>query len=99
MLVHGEQNEMMRLKAALIREYEENDETLQIHSPANSETVSLHFRGEKMAKVLIVCLIRLRTVNALGSSNAIISRLVCSLHPHSIQHNAKLPAQLLYTEL
>lgn len=50
-LVHGEQNEMMRLKAALIREYEENEETLNIHSPANSETVELHFRGEKMAKV------------------------------------------------
>lgn len=50
-LVHGEQNEMMRLKAGLIREYEENDETLQIHSPANAETVELHFRGEKMAKV------------------------------------------------
>ena len=54
-LVHGEQNEMMRLKAALIREYEENDETLEIHSPANSETVSLHFRGEKMAKVCMSC--------------------------------------------
>ena len=51
-LVHGEQNEMMRLKTALIREYEENDETLQIHSPANAEAVSLHFRGEKMAKVI-----------------------------------------------
>jgi len=49
--VHGEQNEMMRLKAGLIREYEENDETIQIHSPANSEVVELHFRGEKMAKV------------------------------------------------
>lgn len=42
---------MMRLKAGLIREYEENDETIQIHSPANSEVVELHFRGEKMAKV------------------------------------------------
>lgn len=42
---------MMRLKAALIREYEENEETLNIHSPANNETVDLHFRGEKMAKV------------------------------------------------
>ena len=49
--VHGEQNERMRLKAALIREYEENEETLNIHSPANSETIELHFRGEKMAKV------------------------------------------------
>lgn len=42
---------MMRLKAAMLREYEENDETLNIHSPANTETVELHFRGEKMAKV------------------------------------------------
>ncbi|XP_067928794.1 cleavage and polyadenylation specificity factor subunit 3-like isoform X2 [Watersipora subatra] len=51
-LVHGEHNEMMRLKAALIREYEENDETLQIYSPAIGESVPLHFRGEKMAKVV-----------------------------------------------
>jgi len=50
-LVHGEQNEMMRLKAQLLREYEENEETIQVHSPANAETVQLHFRGEKMAKV------------------------------------------------
>lgn len=49
--MHGEQNEMMRLKAGLMREYEENDETLLIHSPANAQTVELHFRGEKMAKV------------------------------------------------
>lgn len=49
--MHGEQTEMMRLKAALIREYEANDETLHIHSPANVERLELHFRGEKMAKV------------------------------------------------
>uniref|UniRef100_A0A3Q3G3F2 Cleavage and polyadenylation specificity factor subunit 3 n=1 Tax=Labrus bergylta TaxID=56723 RepID=A0A3Q3G3F2_9LABR len=40
-LVHGEQNEMARLKAALIREYEDND-----------EAVTLNFRGEKLAKVM-----------------------------------------------
>ncbi len=51
-LVHGEQNEMARLKAALIREYEDNDEVhIEVHNPRNTEAVTLHFRGEKLAKV------------------------------------------------
>lgn len=50
-LVHGEQNEMMRLKAALLREYEDIDESISVHSPAIGQNVELHFRGEKMAKV------------------------------------------------
>jgi cleavage and polyadenylation specificity factor subunit 3 len=52
-LVHGEQNEMARLKAALIREYEDNEETnIIVYNPKNTEKVDLHFRGEKMAKVI-----------------------------------------------
>ncbi|XP_006626188.1 cleavage and polyadenylation specificity factor subunit 3 [Lepisosteus oculatus] len=52
-LVHGEQNEMARLKAALIREYEDNDEVhIEVHNPRNTEAVALNFRGEKLAKVM-----------------------------------------------
>ncbi len=52
MLVHGEQNEMSRLKAALIREYEDDPEyNIDIHNPRNTTPVAFHFRGEKMAKV------------------------------------------------
>eukprot|EP00071_Canis_lupus_P026582 XP_022260139.1 cleavage and polyadenylation specificity factor subunit 3 isoform X2 [Canis lupus familiaris] len=52
-LVHGEQNEMARLKAALIREYEDNDEVhIEVHNPRNTEAVTLNFRGEKLAKVM-----------------------------------------------
>ncbi|PWA14355.1 hypothetical protein CCH79_00018500 [Gambusia affinis] len=52
-LVHGEQNEMARLKAALIREYEDNDEVhIEVHNPRNTEAVTLTFRGEKLAKVM-----------------------------------------------
>lgn len=52
-LVHGEQNEMARLKAALLREYEDDTEyQMQVHNPRNTVAVELHFRGEKMAKVV-----------------------------------------------
>ncbi|XP_069132461.1 cleavage and polyadenylation specificity factor subunit 3-like [Argopecten irradians] len=52
-LVHGEQNEMSRLKAALIREYEDDTEyQMLVHNPRNTVPVTLHFRGEKMAKVV-----------------------------------------------
>uniref|UniRef100_UPI00358E2A3F cleavage and polyadenylation specificity factor subunit 3-like n=1 Tax=Myxine glutinosa TaxID=7769 RepID=UPI00358E2A3F len=53
LLVHGEQNEMSRLKAALLREYEDNKEVkIAVHNPRNTEAVTLHFRGEKLAKVM-----------------------------------------------
>lgn len=52
-LVHGEANEMSRLKAALLREYE-SDPThdIEVHNPRNTVSVELYFRGEKMAKVM-----------------------------------------------
>lgn len=58
-LVHGEQNEMSRLKAALMREYEDDPNTnIVIHNPRNTVAVELYFRGEKMAKVTLKkCLI------------------------------------------
>lgn len=46
---------MARLKAALIREYEDNDEVhIEVHNPRNTEAVTLNFRGEKLAKVKVV---------------------------------------------
>lgn len=43
---------MARLKAALIREYEDNDQVhIEVHNPRNTEAVTLNFRGEKLAKV------------------------------------------------
>jgi cleavage and polyadenylation specificity factor subunit 3 len=52
MLVHGEANEMNRLKAALQREYEDSDNPPTIHNPRNTQVVQFHFRGEKTAKVM-----------------------------------------------
>ncbi|XP_044739743.1 cleavage and polyadenylation specificity factor 73 [Chrysoperla carnea] len=52
-LVHGEQNEMGRLKAALQREYEDDPNcSIQLHNPRNTHAVELYFRGEKTAKVM-----------------------------------------------
>ncbi|CAG9127619.1 unnamed protein product [Plutella xylostella] len=48
-LVHGEQNEMSRLKAALQREHRG---ALAIHTPRNTQVLSLSFRGDKTAKVM-----------------------------------------------
>lgn len=53
MLVHGEQNEMSRLKAALQREYEDDpNTTMHLYNPRNTHAVELYFRGEKTAKVM-----------------------------------------------
>ncbi|KAH9639046.1 hypothetical protein HF086_003577 [Spodoptera exigua] len=46
-LVHGEQNEMSRLKAALQREHRGR---LLIHTPRNTQLLALTFRGDKTAK-------------------------------------------------
>ncbi|CAH0695595.1 unnamed protein product [Spodoptera exigua] len=48
-LVHGEQNEMSRLKAALQREHRGR---LLIHTPRNTQLLALTFRGDKTAKVM-----------------------------------------------
>lgn len=43
---------MSRLKAALEREYEASTGSpVKVFNPKNLETVTFHFRGEKMAKV------------------------------------------------
>ncbi|KAI8319624.1 Metallo-hydrolase/oxidoreductase [Martensiomyces pterosporus] len=51
-LVHGEQNAMMRLRSAISDKYQGSDYNVKIHAPKNIETVELHFRGEKMARVI-----------------------------------------------
>lgn len=47
-LVHGEKNNMMRLKQSLAGSFEK----LPVYTPANTESVEIMFRGEKIAKVL-----------------------------------------------
>ncbi|KAI6213956.1 Cleavage and polyadenylation specificity factor subunit 3 [Aphelenchoides besseyi] len=53
-LVHGEMNEMNRLKAAIVRQYEGNDveSKIEVHNPRNTESLNLFFRGQKTAKVV-----------------------------------------------
>ncbi|XP_068620241.1 cleavage and polyadenylation specificity factor 73 [Battus philenor] len=48
-LVHGEQNEMSRLRGALQREHRGR---LQVHTPRNTQQLQLAFRGDKTAKVM-----------------------------------------------
>jgi cleavage and polyadenylation specificity factor subunit 3 len=42
---------MYRLKSALQSKHSEKEENVTIYTPKNCDTVKLHFRGEKMAKV------------------------------------------------
>eukprot|EP00475_Leptophrys_vorax_P011518 TRINITY_DN18076_c0_g1_i2.p1 TRINITY_DN18076_c0_g1~~TRINITY_DN18076_c0_g1_i2.p1 ORF type:complete len:757 (-),score=215.00 TRINITY_DN18076_c0_g1_i2:48-2318(-) len=49
-LVHGEANEMGRLKGALLRTY--TDGSIVISSPKNCQTVEIEFRQEKVAKIV-----------------------------------------------
>ncbi|PJF18481.1 Beta-Casp domain-containing protein [Paramicrosporidium saccamoebae] len=66
-LVHGEANEMLRLKSALQHKYNISDKNLtpasfligtktdtiiNIHTPRNCESVDLCYRGEKMIKIV-----------------------------------------------
>lgn len=43
---------MGRLKSALQSKYSEREENIKVYTPKNCETLKLHFRGEKMAKVI-----------------------------------------------
>lgn len=51
-LVHGDSNEMGRLKMALQRKYEESSEKMTIYAPKNCEKVELEFRGQKTTKII-----------------------------------------------
>lgn len=51
--VHGEANEMRRLSEALERKFGDMAEPrTRLYRPRNTESVELHFRGEKMAKAI-----------------------------------------------
>ena len=51
-IVHGEQNEMQRLKSGLERQYENDPDTkITVHNPKNTMSVDLYFAGEKTVKV------------------------------------------------
>lgn len=64
---------MARLKAALIREYEDNDEVhIEVHNPRNTEAVTLYFRGEKLAKVS-----RLRPLPQSSAALLLTPRMLC----------------------
>eukprot|EP00744_Colponema_vietnamica_P013021 GILI01018269.1.p1 GENE.GILI01018269.1~~GILI01018269.1.p1 ORF type:complete len:702 (-),score=178.30 GILI01018269.1:143-2035(-) len=48
-LVHGEQNEMGRLKSALVDKYQNK---IQVLAPKNCQSIQFKFRGEKFAKTI-----------------------------------------------
>ncbi|KAJ2787596.1 endoribonuclease ysh1, partial [Coemansia helicoidea] len=50
-LVHGEENAMMRLRANLVDKYKGSDYEVSVHAPRNIQAVELHFHGEKIARV------------------------------------------------
>ncbi|KAJ2779782.1 endoribonuclease ysh1 [Coemansia javaensis] len=50
-LVHGEENAMMRLRANLVDKYRDSDYEISVHTPRNTQAVDLHFHGEKIARV------------------------------------------------
>ncbi|KAJ3041824.1 Cleavage and polyadenylation specificity factor subunit 3 [Rhizophlyctis rosea] len=51
-LVHGDANEMGRLRSALWSRWTEREVGRKIWTPKNCETVELYFRGEKLAKTI-----------------------------------------------
>ncbi|KAJ3341381.1 hypothetical protein HDU93_005017 [Gonapodya sp. JEL0774] len=54
-LVHGDFNEMSRLRAALqsrVQERDQGGDRMKIYTPANGTEVRLYFRGEKVAKTI-----------------------------------------------
>ena len=55
-------HEMNRLKAGIQRSFEDENIPIEIHNPKNTESIFLHFRGEKTAKVVGSMAINLPTV-------------------------------------
>ncbi|KAJ1721986.1 endoribonuclease ysh1 [Coemansia erecta] len=51
-LVHGEANAMLSLRANIIDKYKNTDYEIQVFAPNNIDTVRLHFQGEKLARVI-----------------------------------------------
>ncbi|KAG5440228.1 hypothetical protein PCANB_001798 [Pneumocystis canis] len=51
-LVHGEQNNMGRLKSALLSKYSHRKDEVHIYNPKNCETLKLIFKEDKIAKTI-----------------------------------------------
>lgn len=51
-LVHGEANEMLKLKQGLTDQYKDSDKKIAIYNPKNAQEIEFHFKGEKTAKVI-----------------------------------------------
>ncbi|KAG4305104.1 hypothetical protein PORY_001274 [Pneumocystis oryctolagi] len=51
-LVHGEQNNMGRLKSALLSKYSHRKNEVHVYNPKNCETLKLTFKGDKIAKTI-----------------------------------------------
>lgn len=51
-LVHGEQNNMGRLKSALLSKNSDKKEKVKIYNPKNCETLKIPFKSDKIAKVV-----------------------------------------------
>ncbi len=80
MLVHGDANEMARLKASLVNRYE--GKNVQILTPKNCQTVQLKFRGEKTAKVVGSLAAEGATPGKVvsGKNCSATCSLVCAMH-------------------
>ncbi|KAJ1663108.1 endoribonuclease ysh1 [Coemansia sp. RSA 1813] len=51
-LVHGEENAMLDLRANLVDKYKNSDYEVTVHTPRNTRAVEMHFHGEKTARVM-----------------------------------------------
>lgn len=91
-LVHGEMNEMNRLKAAILRQYEEDpDYKVEVHNPRNTETLSLFFRGQKTAKIVG------QLAENLPADNSVVSGVLLR---RNFNYHLLMPSDLsVYTEL
>lgn len=91
-LVHGEMNEMSRLKSAITREYEDNPHVkMDIYNPRNTQPVTLYFRGEKTAKIVG------RLAQEPPRENQIVSGILVKRNfNYHLMHNEDLST---YTEL
>lgn len=85
-------NEMNRLKAAIIRQYEDDqDYKIEVHNPRNTETLSLFFRGQKTAKVIG------RLAEELPPDNSVVSGILLR---RNFNYHLLMPSDLsVYTEL
>jgi cleavage and polyadenylation specificity factor subunit 3 len=85
-------NEMNRLKAAIIRQYEDDqDYKIEVHNPRNTETLSLFFRGQKTAKVVG------QLAENLPPDNSVVSGILLR---RNFNYHLLMPGDLsVYTEL